>query len=172
MKSNVKLLIAVGGLLASPVIAASEPQDKPGAETQVPAPDNELQEELSRELREHPDAVQTGPDEISFADGKVVLSLGRTRSAQACPRGWWCFFQHANHGGRMLRFSDCRRHNLGDYGFRDQASSWVNRSGRTLRTYNVLGLRPDQRLWTMAGNSQSAYVGAASNDKADYFTCS
>jgi hypothetical protein len=178
MKSNVKLLVAVGGLLVSPVIAASELQGKPGAEVQVPAPGTEVQEELGRELREHPNAVQTGPGELSFDDGKVMLSLGPAPSAQACPRGWWCFFQHESYNAnnrtgeaRMLRFSDCRRHNLGDYGFRDQASSWVNRTRRNIRTYNDRSVRPDQLLWTMASNSQSVYVGDAANDKADYFTC-
>jgi hypothetical protein len=47
----------------------------------------------------------------------------------------------------------------------------VNRTRRTIKTYNERGVRPDQLLWTMAGNSQSVYVGDAANDKADYFTC-
>jgi hypothetical protein len=99
-------------------------------------------------------------------------------SAQACPRGWWCFFQHESYNAnnrtgeaRMLQFQDCRRDSLAARGFRDQASSWVNRTRRTIKTYNERGVRPDQLLWTMASNSQSVYVGDAANDKADYFTC-
>jgi hypothetical protein len=32
-------------------------------------------------------------------------------------------------------------------------------------------LQPDQVLWTMGPHSSSSNVGAAANDKADYFQC-
>ncbi len=175
MKITVKLLAAVGGLLSSPVMAGSgpqgEPQDESTTEAVAPEPEIDLQEQIDIELSEHPGAVQTGVDEISFDNGEVVLSLGESRAARPCPRGWFCVYQNSNHGGRMLRFSQCRRHNLGDYGFRDQASSWMNQSSRNVRVHNDLTARPDQQLWAMPSRAQSRFVGAARNDKADYITC-
>lgn len=175
MKINSKLLMAVGGLLATPVRAWGELQDEPRSEptTEVEAsePEPSLQEQIDLELGEHPGAVQTGTDEISFDNGEVVLSLGQTRAARPCPRGWFCVYQNSNHGGRMLRFSQCRRHDLATYGFRDQASSWMNQSNRNVRVHNDLTARPDQLLWAMPSRAQSRFVGAARNDKADYITC-
>ncbi|MET0340068.1 MAG: peptidase inhibitor family I36 protein [Polyangiales bacterium] len=146
-------------------------------------------------LVEHPDAVQIDERSIGWDDGKVMLVLpdpeeslapAQTDDAAAaveslnpalygpvrgCPSGWYCVYQHADFGGRRLQFSDCTRNDLGDYGFRDQTTAWVNNGSRTIEVMNDLNNAVDKVLWTMRPNTSSSNVGAAANDRADYFRC-
>lgn len=146
-------------------------------------------------LREFPEATQIDDHSIGWDDGKVVLVLPRNGDAEiaaedpgtdpaavadlspalanphACPSGWYCVYQDSNWGGRRLQFSDCTRNDLSNFGFRDQTSSWVNNGSLTVQVKNDLTLQPDQVLWTMAPQSLSSFVGAANNDKADFFQC-
>lgn len=146
-------------------------------------------------LQQFPDATQVDDHSISWNDGKVVLVLlnrsadelsaepdgtevssldvssQALANAHGCPSGWYCVYQDINWGVRRLQFSDCTRNDLSNFGFRDQTSSWVNNGSLTVQVKNDLTLQPDQVLWTMPPQSTSAFVGAAANDKADYFQC-
>ncbi|MGX8909899.1 peptidase inhibitor family I36 protein [Streptomyces netropsis] len=44
----------------------------------------------------------------------------------ACASGWTCLYEHSNGGGRRLIFNDYYWHNLNEYGFDNQTSSWRN----------------------------------------------
>jgi hypothetical protein len=45
-----------------------------------------------------------------------------------CPEDWMCFFEHANYGGRRLRFRDCCYFQyFSNYGMQNRVSSWRNR---------------------------------------------
>lgn len=146
-------------------------------------------------LKEFPEATQIDDHSISWDDGKVVLVLPENDAgelsvedhgsepgpvvglsaalvdAHGCPSGWYCVYQDINWGGRRLQFSDCTRNDLSNFGFRDQTSSWVNNGSLTVQVKNDLTLQPDPVLWTMPPQSLSSFVGAANNDKADYFQC-
>jgi hypothetical protein len=160
-----------------------------------------VEADIDRVLRDSPGAVRTGPYEVSWDGGAVVStwvpqalteSRGR-RGAQrlstsgdeveasltsgyaGCPDGttvhWYCFYEHASYGGRMLQFKDCpSTQSLGYYGFANATTSWVNnRSGVTITVYD--GSTSGTVLWREYGRSHDDNVGSWANDRADTFTC-
>lgn len=94
-----------------------------------------------------------------------------------CPFGlsvvWYCFYQNASYGGRMLEFKDCSTLYPGltqyftTYGFDNQVSSWVNNTWQWISVYNDTAL--NYWLWDENGQGHSSYVGNANNDKASAF---
>lgn len=165
-----------------------------------PASLSRVESDISRVLRDSPGAVRTGPLEVSWDGGAVVstwvvdagandvgdpaaLRLEASGSAQrlaasgyaGCPDGtfvhWFCFYEHASFGGRMLQFRDCpSTQSLASYGFANQTTSWVNnRSGVTITVYD--GSTNGTVLWREYGRSNDANVGSWANDRADTFTC-
>jgi hypothetical protein len=162
------------------------------AETSPPPTGNSA--EMQALLEEFPEATQVDDHSISWYDGKVVLELQEDDAGElsaedqgfepravvhGCEEGWYCVYSHLNWNvnaitppqPRRLRFSDCTRNDLSNFGFRDQTTSWVNNGPHTVQVKNDLTLQPDQVLWTMGPHSSSSNVGAAANDKADYFQC-
>jgi hypothetical protein len=159
-----------------------------------------LEDDIARVLSTSPGAVRTGPYEVSWDGGAVVstwlpkgsASVDRTgalavrdadtmstatlaTSVGGCPDGttvhWFCFYENASFGGRMLQFRDCpSTQSLGAYGFANQTTSWVNnRSGVTITVYD--GSTSGTVLWREYGRSSDSNVGSWANDRADTFTC-
>ena len=93
-------------------------------------------------------------------------------TVHGCPAGWFCFYDDINFNagtsGRRLQFQSCGLQNLTDFGFNDDASSWVNNTGSTVDVFKDTGGRGG-RLWHEAANSSSAFVGGANNDQASSF---
>jgi hypothetical protein len=157
-----------------------------------------IESDISRVLRASPGAVRTGPLEVSW-DGGAVVSTWAPRSSDVyrtgtqrldagpsgqvaaatsvggCPDGtyvhWFCFYENASFGGRMLQFRDCpSTQSLASYGFANQTTSWVNnRSGVTITVYD--GSTSGTVLWREYGRSSDTNVGSWANDRADTFTC-
>jgi uncharacterized protein YidB (DUF937 family) len=158
------------------------------------------QEQIDAFLAEHPDATQTGDYEVSWNNDAVVMvwpneSTGKVKPAQSengqgkqgegevgtldvegCPSGYtvrnyYCFYEHSNWNGRMLKFADCGYlQRLTDYGFGNQTSSWVNTTGNSVSVRDVNASTGSiTHLWTESSNSKSSYVGNANNDRADDF---
>jgi hypothetical protein len=156
-----------------------------------------IENDIARVLRSSPGATRTGPFEVSWDGGAVVstwtppsrprdagstqgtLALGQQALASSsyagCPDGttvhWFCFYENASFGGRMLQFRDCpSTQSLASYGFANQTTSWVNnRSGATITVYD--GSTNGTVLWREYGRSHSSNVGSWANDRADTFTC-
>ena len=83
-----------------------------------------------------------------------------------CPAGWFCLYADANFGGRRLPFSSCNvTQNLTNFGFNDQASSWVNNTSHSVRVFKDIN-GGGGILWTAPPHSQSSFVGGANNDQA------
>jgi len=162
--------------------------------------DASVENDIARVLSTSPGAVRTGRYEVSWDDGAVVStwvpkgsasvdragalatrdadttsSITLATSVGGCPDGttvhWYCFYEHASFGGRMLQFRDCpSTQSLGYYGFANQTTSWVNnRSGVTITVYD--GSTSGTVLWREYGRSSSSNVGSWANDRADTFTC-
>ena len=81
-----------------------------------------LQQEVNQVLAEYPGGEQTGPAEVTWHDGDVILTL---RSAQistygtdastsvgSCATGYYCGNTTMNHTGSKISFSSCPAPNL------------------------------------------------------------
>lgn len=165
------------------------------AEPSPGTPPRTVDAQMQELLEEFPDATQIDDHSIGWDNGKVVLVLPENdadplsaedhgsepspvaslnaalQNAHGCPSGWYCVYLDANWVGRRLQFSDCTRNDLSNFGFRDKTSSWVNNGSLTVQVKNDVSFLPDPVLWTMPPQSLSSFVGAAANDKADYFQC-
>jgi hypothetical protein len=148
-----------------------------------------LQQQIDKQIKTY-GGVQISSDTVSYNGGAVRLvfphagsrSVGTRPSGGAspqlsttsywygCPYGysthWYCFYQDINFGGRMLEFKDCGSSQyLSNYGFANQASSWVNTS-----SHNVEVFEPSYYLaWNESPYSASSWVGSAANDRAVSF---
>jgi hypothetical protein len=115
----------------------------------------------------------------SSVNGGITPAI--TSYQHGCPYNsstrYYCFYQDASWGGRMLEFQDCSSggtaQHLTDYGFGNMTTSWVNTRGSGHGFINVNddagGNLWDE--WTATTISQSSNVGTAANDKADWFIC-
>jgi hypothetical protein len=127
--------------------------------------------------------VPRGSEAVDRAAKQLRGSAGASDAADlsiasgyaGCPDGttvhWYCFYENASYGGRMLQFRDCpSTQSLGSYGFANATTSWVNnRSGVTITVYD--GSTSGTVLWREYGRSHSSNVGSWANDRADTFTC-
>ncbi len=178
----VALALMLGGCVGAD--AESDP-DPNGTPVDVTPWKGATRPELAEVLSAHPAGVQINANQIAWDNGKVVLNIPdeahpENQEAQAratvhgCPRGWFCFYQHENFGGRRLQFSDCSSGGvaqyLRNYGFENQTTSWV--ANKSLSDVNVNDSDTNGfNLWDEDGNSQSSNVGARANDQADWFIC-
>ena len=174
--------ISAACLTASTVYAA-----EPNTSAQDIQTTSSIQDMVNAVLEEHPGAVQISPNEVSFKNGAVILAFPNGKEAAesgsdvhangtvyGCPDGAYCFYEHANWGGRRLTFSDCSAsgtvQSLWDYGFGNMTTSWVNnKNAYVVVKASVAG--PDVTLWNENAFARSANVGAGANDRADYFIC-
>jgi hypothetical protein len=104
------------------------------------------------------------------ATNTATVSAVPQVTIHGCPTGWFCLYQDINFNagtnGRRLQFQSCNvTQNLTDFGFNDQASSWVNNTSHSVRVFKDIN-GGGGILWTSAPNSQSSFVGGANNDQA------
>lgn len=91
-----------------------------------------------------------------------------------CIYGWVCLFEHSNYSGRMLKWSAGGTKKLGDWNFRDEASSGcVNRRIGGALVYDSRTALPDPYMALGNGYcykfpSASYPTGGNWNDRADY----
>jgi hypothetical protein len=157
-----------------------------------------LDQAVAHQLQAYPGGTQVSSNEVAYDGGKVMVvfpdasgfvptaSGARTEVTpnatyewHGCPYGnvasWYCFYQNANFGGRMLEFQDCSGSGLDQsfstYGFSNETTSWVNTSGiEALSTNKYVGVwQGGNYLWGEDPDSDSANVGKANNDKAQWF---
>lgn len=110
-------------------------------------------------------------------DGRAGEST--SQSIADCPWGWVCLWEwtNFNSGGRMLKWSQSGTKNLGDWDFRDQASSaCVSRDQGGARADDWRTLQPDPSLYLGAGYCYEDFgkisypYGGNWNNKADSLT--
>jgi hypothetical protein len=172
--------ITVGAFLSlsvSPSMAfAAEP--RPTHTNSASPAHASVQSQINTVLKQHPDARQTGANEVSFDQGHAVLAFAPAESgAGACRANEYCFYDDINFNAgtntRVLHFNLCSggsgTGNLTDYGFNDDASAWVNNTGWYITVYNDVN-RGGGSLWTESPHSLVSFVGNA-NDKASSFGC-
>lgn len=133
-----------------------------------------VQAQIDAQLRDYPGGVQSGPNEISYKNGRVLLTFpsegGNRAAPNPCAANRYCFYQDKNFEGRKLTFADCGgTQTLVDYGFGNKTSSWQNKTKSTVEVFDE-NVQPWKLLWTEVPSGASSYVGDTANDKADSFT--
>lgn len=153
-----------------------------------------LDREIDQFVAAHPGSSRVSEYVVAWDGGAVTLTwpnpaTGRADSlvtmnamsgdmsamdVEGCQSGpftsdYYCFYQYSNWGGRKLSFKDCGyTQYFADYGFRNEASSWVNTTNNTVRVYDYAS-GADILLWREEPDAKSSYVGSGANDRADYF---
>lgn len=81
-------------------------------------------------LAGHPGGKIVGANEISYDDGRFVVTIAppTNRPAQTdgyvdCPRGWFCFYDRADYGYPRGKLSSCGPQSLTYYGWQDRVES-------------------------------------------------
>lgn len=179
------LLVALGCGQGPAGGAGDEPAS--GTRTVAGPAARDVQAEVDAIVARSPGARQISENEVTWNDGEVVLTIPSPSrpeveamgSVHGCPSGYFCFYEHEKFGGRKLQFRDCSRGGvtqyLTTYGFENMTTSWV--VNRSVNFINVNDWDPSpgyptgRNLWNASSNSVSTNVGAANNDKADWFIC-
>lgn len=112
-------------------------------------------------------------DAVKQLDLQGVLSsqeFSALGSYTSCPSGWYCFYGGSNYNGARYQFSSTCSSYASSWGFNNQTTSWVNRSGsnKIIYAYNYRGSR---LLWFEAHPSRDSYVGSSDNNRMSYWTC-
>ncbi len=143
-----------------------------------------LNSEIKIQLKKYPGGVQISQSRVAYKHGAVIVNFPNPRTGRVdlpdasnnCPYSitdkWFCFYQNANFGGRMVQFQDCGVQDLTNYGFGDETSSWVNNfnnGAAIVNVYTEKGHSSSNLLWQESPVSTSTYVGNADNDRAGYF---
>jgi hypothetical protein len=104
-----------------------------------------------------------------IATAACAVAAPAAASAATCDRGEVCLYPHLDLGGNPVDWVGSRTDivHLSARGFRDQATSWLNRSSYRWCVYDVIGSQ-HILLWVMPPGTYDDYVGAARNDRADY----
>ncbi|MFI9644544.1 peptidase inhibitor family I36 protein [Micromonospora sp. NPDC051925] len=79
-----------------------------------------------------------------------------TLAWHGCDNDWLCIYEHADFGGRQLQFNEEYWHDLDEWGFVDQTSSWVNNQGGS---------------WTGCSGSDSGTLGDGAGDNRTMTDC-
>ncbi|MCK9894020.1 peptidase inhibitor family I36 protein [Frankia sp. AgB32] len=153
-----------------------------------------LADRVAAQLRLARGGVKISPNEISWDDGKVVMVFpldgeavalasssavvdggASTQAIHGCPTQYlgaeyYCFYADGNYGGRRLQFKDHPQIiNFTNYGFDNQASSWVNGGGADIYVYDGYDPYASSSIWIEFPHSQSSLVAAGNNDRASSF---
>ena len=120
------------------------------------------------DVRCYDSAAEMVADEAGVTDRADASRRIGLLALSDCPSGtftneWFCLFEHANHGGRMLKFKTANIcQSLAAYSFNNQASSWANTLGDQVRVYDNLGCGSTELLFTASPHASAARIGADS----------
>jgi len=93
-------------------------------------PGGDVQAKIDAHLRDYPGGVQTGPTEISYLNGRFVMTFvptgvgtDSTDGTADCPSGWFCFYDSINFGYPRGKLSDCGWQDLAAWGWQNRTES-------------------------------------------------
>jgi hypothetical protein len=176
----IRLLALLGLVVAmtmSPVGVATAAHHAPPASPDDPLlhrqarTDEELKRQIELQLKLAPGGKQTAVNEVSYADGKFVVTFAlpsssgsfTTAAAADCPVGWFCFYDGANFGYPRGKLSDCGWQDLANWGWQDRTSSVHNNRGPRVDYINFF----DVFLFANTNGQAIASLGS-NNNKADH----
>lgn len=136
----IKKTAVAAALFASAVMALAAAT--PAAATTAPA-STPMQQRVNSALAAEPGGVQTAWNEVSWADGTIVLTLAPLAPTFAvaaqvsnCASGKFCAYSAVGYGGNKLTFSTCTS-NLSVAGLQAPVRSIANsRTSGTVTAYN------------------------------------
>lgn len=101
------------------------------------------QNQVDAVLAQFPEGTQTGPGEVSWDGGQVVLTIisseAQARSVGSCSSGWFCAYTGSALSGSRLAFSSCSGTNsLAAIGNAPRSIANARSSG-TVRAYSPVG---------------------------------
>jgi hypothetical protein len=112
--------------------------------------------------------VEIRQGQLAYDGGSTILTIpevGGTVSPMDysdCAAGYVCLWHDSGYNGRRLQFSSTGCHNLGDYGFNDEASSYRNRLNRYARLRKDANCKGD--YLTMDSGAASSSLGGFNDD--------
>lgn len=149
--------LAVALLCASlaPTSAAAEgaslsPQQAQALLSKQATSQTELQQQVRTQLKLYPGGVQTAHNEISYNEGRFVITFAEPRNttdartvgilgSPDCPSGWFCFYDNLNYGYPRGKLSDCGAQDLSPYNWGDRTESMHNNTSSEVSYWNHIG---------------------------------
>jgi hypothetical protein len=144
----------------------------------------ELQAQIAQHLQRFPGGKQINDNEISYADGKFIITFAKPNGPQSdssvmrasdCTAGWYCFYDGINFTYPRGRLSDCGWQDLFDFGWSDRTESvaqtspgsiWVSYIGHEGTTPDHSG--DDVYFFTDSLNREIAAVPVGVRNAADH----
>ena len=84
-------------------------------------------------LAKYPGGQAISDNEISYDNGRFIVTLTRppnTQAAPDCPSDWFCFYERIGYGYPRGKLSDCGWQSLITYGWQDRVESVYYRFSR------------------------------------------
>jgi hypothetical protein len=135
----------------------------------APPSTSPVQAQINAHLAAYPGGTQVSATEISYADGKFVMTFvtaGKSILAADCPSGWFCFYDQVNYGYPRGKLSSCGWQDLSWWGWQDRTESVHYNMSTGSVAYINHWTAPDHSLdYTLFSVSPSA---PTDNDVAPY----
>jgi hypothetical protein len=120
-------------------------------------------------LAEHPGGKLIGGNEISYDDGRFVVTITPPEHINGyvdCPKGWFCFYDRADFGYPRGRLSSCYGQSLATWGWQDRVESAYYNIDRGYVWFFDYGAP----LFSIgAGFPSRDYLGSAMNRATDVY---
>ncbi len=143
--------------------------------------DAELRQQVELQLKVAPGGVQTSRNEISYDDGRFVVTYALPGQAAVaagvadCPSSWYCFYDGKNFGYPRGKLHDCGRQDLATWGWNDRTTSVHNNTDLQVAFIEhddlgnpAYGHQFDYSLWSSSPHAGWSYVGDVNNNRADH----
>ena len=127
----VMILLGAGAVAANAAAAAQDATWAKAFLGEQATSSAQLQKQIDTQLRIAPGGTQTAANEVTYDNGKFVVTFALPGRAKAfavedCPNGWFCFYDHTGYGYPRGKLSDCYWQDLGAYGWSDRTESSSN----------------------------------------------
>jgi hypothetical protein len=144
----------------------------PGAEAAPAGLGENVREDVVKAMGSSLLAEQASPEQdrsdAEYSESEEYSAMGVYTS---CPSSYYCFYTSTNYDGTRYQFSSTCTGTASSWGFNNQTSSWVNRSGskKIIYAYDYDG---GPLLWHEPHPSQNSNVGSSNNNRMSYWRCS
>ena len=120
-------------------------------------------------LAAHPGGKLVGANDISYDDGRFVVTIAPPEHTTAyvdCPKGWFCFYDRPDFGYPRGKLSSCYGQSLTTYGWQDRVESAYYNLDRGYVWFFDYGAP----LFSIgAGFPSRDYLGSAMNRATDVY---